>query len=77
MAAHAHHCKVRLFHEAHGLLQDDADAWGNNPFDYGAMPAETGSDSVQAADLALLDGRIQAYQSERMWSCDGTQHDQR
>ncbi|KAL3150652.1 hypothetical protein ABBQ32_000452 [Trebouxia sp. C0010 RCD-2024] len=59
------------------LVQDDADAWGNNPFDYGAMPAETGSDSVQAADLALLDGRIQAYQSERMWSCDGTQHDQR
>ncbi|KAL3137762.1 hypothetical protein ABBQ38_005025 [Trebouxia sp. C0009 RCD-2024] len=59
------------------LLQDDADAWGSNPFDCEAMPAETGSDNVQAAKLALLDDRIQAYQRERMWSSDSSQPDQR
>lgn len=61
----------------HGVLQDDADAWGSNPFDCEAMPAETGSDNVQAAKLALLDDRIQAYQRERMWSSDSSQPDQR
>ena len=53
-----------LPHNGHGLMQDDQDAWRDNPFECIAL-----GNSVATAEtdrLADLDAKMQAFQSERM-----------
>ena len=61
--------------EVHDCLQDDEDAWRDNPFDCEAVPVQTETDNLQFTSLALLDEKIQAYQKERTKGCDSSQHD--
>lgn len=53
-----------LVHEGCGMMQDDQDAWRDNPFESNAL----GSNAVilETDRLADLDARMQAFQSERI-----------
>lgn len=64
-----------LLDKACGFLQDDEEAWRDNPFDYEAVPVQTKTDSPQCTSVALLDDRIQACQIECTQSCDSSQED--
>ena len=56
-------------------LQDDQDAWRENPFDSEAVPVQAETDDLQRTSLALLDAKIQAYQKERLQSFGSSEHD--
>ncbi len=56
-------------------LQDDQDAWGQNPFDYDAsLAADADSDCGVAFDtqaLAHIGARLQEYEGELAWDGEG------
>ena len=54
----------------HKCVQDDDDAWGQNPFDF-STDGVADTTSAESQALADIDARIQEYRGEHIWDEEG------